>query len=139
MPDKGSVEGPWLSPEDERLLKLLAEDRTTREIADELGVSPSQSGAELSPSSTRWGCQRGWASPRSMPSPLIDFPAHALLILEERLAEQEAEGVEMPAGIERDELALTILIAASRPSLRQSPLTFVTAGAGPSWKRGTSR
>jgi DNA-binding NarL/FixJ family response regulator len=41
MPDKGRVEGPWLSPEDERLLKLLAEDRTTREIADELGVSPS--------------------------------------------------------------------------------------------------
>jgi hypothetical protein len=27
---------------------------------------------------------------------LLSFPAHALLILEERLAEQEAEGVEMP-------------------------------------------
>jgi DNA-binding CsgD family transcriptional regulator len=35
------VEGPWLTAEDERLLKLLAEDRTTREIADELRVSPS--------------------------------------------------------------------------------------------------
>lgn len=35
------VEGPWLTPEDERLLEMLAEDRTTREIADELKVSPS--------------------------------------------------------------------------------------------------
>jgi hypothetical protein len=47
-----------------------------------------------------------------MPSPLIAFPAHALLILEERLAEQEAEGVQMPEGMERDELAFQILIAA---------------------------
>jgi hypothetical protein len=44
---------------------------------------------------------------------LISFPAHALLILEERLAGQEAEGVEMPGGMERDELALRILIAAA--------------------------
>lgn len=44
---------------------------------------------------------------------LITFPAHALLIVEERLKEQEAEGVEMPAGMDRDELALRILIAAS--------------------------
>jgi hypothetical protein len=36
-------------------------------------------------------------------SELIAFPAHALLILEERLAEQEAEGVKMPEGMERDE------------------------------------
>jgi hypothetical protein len=42
---------------------------------------------------------------------LIVFPAHALLILEERLQEQEAEGVEMPEGMERDELALRLLIA----------------------------
>jgi DNA-binding NarL/FixJ family response regulator len=35
------VEGPWLTPEDERLLELVAEDRTTREIAEESGVSPS--------------------------------------------------------------------------------------------------
>jgi hypothetical protein len=47
-----------------------------------------------------------------MASPLISFPAHALLFLEERLAEQEARGVEMPEGMERDELALRILIAA---------------------------
>jgi hypothetical protein len=40
------------------------------------------------------------------------LPEHALLILEERLAEQEAQGVEMPEGVERDELALRILIAA---------------------------
>jgi hypothetical protein len=39
---------------------------------------------------------------------LTSFPAHALLILEERLAEQEAEGVEMPEGVKRDELALRI-------------------------------
>jgi hypothetical protein len=43
---------------------------------------------------------------------LITFPAHALLILEERIAEQEAQGVEMPEGMERDELALRILVAA---------------------------
>ena len=43
---------------------------------------------------------------------LVVFPAHALLVLEERLREQEAEGVEMPEGTERDELALGILIAA---------------------------
>jgi hypothetical protein len=43
------------------------------------------------------------------------FPAHALLILEERLAEQEAEGVTMPEGMERDELALRILVVASLP------------------------
>jgi hypothetical protein len=40
------------------------------------------------------------------------FPAHALLILEERLREQEAKGVKMPEGMERDELALRILVAA---------------------------
>jgi hypothetical protein len=44
-------------------------------------------------------------------SPLVVFPAHALLILEERLAEQEAEGVEMPEGMDWDELALRILVA----------------------------
>jgi hypothetical protein len=49
---------------------------------------------------------------------LITFPAHALLILEERLAEQEAEGVEMPEGMERDELALMILLAAELSRLR---------------------
>jgi hypothetical protein len=36
---------------------------------------------------------------------LIVFPAHAFLIVEESLREQESEGVEMPA-MERDELAL---------------------------------
>jgi hypothetical protein len=42
---------------------------------------------------------------------MISFPAHALLILEERLAEQETQGVKMPEGIDRDELALRILVA----------------------------
>jgi hypothetical protein len=31
-------------------------------------------------------------------------------VVEERLKEQESEGIEMPAGMERDELALRILI-----------------------------
>jgi hypothetical protein len=51
----------------------------------------------------------------------IVFPAHALLIVEERLREQQAEGVRMPAGMPLDELALRILIAAETgqiPSLR---------------------
>jgi len=44
---------------------------------------------------------------------LVVFPAHALLIIEERLREQEAEGVKMPEGMEPDELALRILIEVS--------------------------
>ena len=39
---------------------------------------------------------------------LVTFPAHALLIVEERLREQEADGVEMPVGMEREELALCV-------------------------------
>jgi hypothetical protein len=45
---------------------------------------------------------------------LIVFPAQALLIVEERLKEQEAEGVQVPEGMERDELALRILIVAAQ-------------------------
>jgi hypothetical protein len=37
---------------------------------------------------------------------------HALLIVEERLREQEAEGVRMPEGMALDELALRVLTAA---------------------------
>jgi hypothetical protein len=44
---------------------------------------------------------------------LISFPAHALLIVEERLREPEAEGVRMPEGMPREELALRVLIAAA--------------------------
>jgi hypothetical protein len=36
---------------------------------------------------------------------LITFPVQALLILEERLRKQQAEGVRMPEGMELDELA----------------------------------
>ena len=36
----------------------------------------------------------------------------ARLIVEERLKEQEAEGVQMPEGMPLDELALRVLIAA---------------------------
>jgi hypothetical protein len=55
-------------------------------------------------------------------APLIAFPAHALLIVEKRLAEQEAQGVEMPEGMERDELALRILIAAAQT--RRNPRKY---------------
>ena len=41
---------------------------------------------------------------------LIHFPAHALLVVEDRLREQPAEGVQMPEGIELDELALRVLL-----------------------------
>jgi hypothetical protein len=40
----------------------------------------------------------------------VVFPEHALLIVEERLKEQQAEGVRMPEGIPMDELALPILM-----------------------------
>jgi DNA-binding CsgD family transcriptional regulator len=35
------VEGPWLTPEDNRLLRLASEGLTQREIAESLGVSIS--------------------------------------------------------------------------------------------------
>jgi hypothetical protein len=44
---------------------------------------------------------------------LISFPAYQLVVVQERLREQEAEGTEMPEGMERDELALRILIVAT--------------------------
>jgi hypothetical protein len=47
---------------------------------------------------------------------LVSFPAHALLSFEERPKEQEAEGVRMSEGIERDELALQILLMAALTS-----------------------
>ena len=43
---------------------------------------------------------------------LLSFPVHALLIVEERLREQQAVGVRMPEGMPLDELALRVLIAA---------------------------
>jgi hypothetical protein len=43
---------------------------------------------------------------------LVVFPEHALLIVEERLREQQAEGLKMPDGMPLDELALRVLIAA---------------------------
>jgi hypothetical protein len=50
------------------------------------------------------------------PDYLISFPAHALLIVEERLKEQEVEGVQMPEGMSLDELVLRVLIAAALTS-----------------------
>jgi hypothetical protein len=49
---------------------------------------------------------------------LLVFPAHALLIVEERLREQEAEGVRMHEGVPLDELALRVLIAATLAQAR---------------------
>jgi hypothetical protein len=43
-----------------------------------------------------------------MISNLISFPAYALLIVEEGLKEQRAEGLRMSEGIQLDELALRI-------------------------------
>ncbi len=42
----------------------------------------------------------------------IVIPEHALLIVEERLRDQEADGVRIPDGVELSELALRVLIAA---------------------------
>jgi hypothetical protein len=56
----------------------------------------------------------------------VILPEHTLLIVEERLKEQQAEGVRMPEGMPLDELALRVLIAAeSREShLRIDPTLF---------------
>jgi hypothetical protein len=43
----------------------------------------------------------------------VSFPAHGLLIVEERLREHQAEGLQMPEGMPLDELALRVLIAAA--------------------------
>jgi hypothetical protein len=44
----------------------------------------------------------------------IVSPEHALLIVKERLREQQAEGVRMPERMPLDELALRVLIAQPR-------------------------
>jgi hypothetical protein len=41
----------------------------------------------------------------------VVFPEHVLLIVHERLREQEAEGVSMPEGMPLEEQALRILLA----------------------------
>jgi hypothetical protein len=56
------------------------------------------------------GREDGWANRE--PATVTVCPQHALLIVEDRLREQEAEGVRMPEGMALDELALRILIAA---------------------------
>jgi hypothetical protein len=43
---------------------------------------------------------------------MLTFPAHALSILEQRLAEQEDAGVKMPEGMERDQLGAPIQVSA---------------------------
>ena len=56
---------------------------------------------------------------------LVCFPEHALLIVEERLREQQAEGVRMPEGMPLDELTLRILIVAETGRI-PSPQPFAT-------------
>lgn len=51
----------------------------------------------------------GW----SVNQEFVIFPTYALLVVEERLKEQQAEGIRMPEGMELDELALRILVAAA--------------------------
>ena len=60
-----------------------------------------------------------------MRSPLIAFPEHALLVVEERLREQRAEGVRMPERMELDELALRVLIVAEASRMgREAPMRW---------------
>lgn len=49
--------------------------------------------------------------------PLVSFPAHALLILEERLQEPESEVTQLPSGMDPTEFALRVLVtvAAHQP------------------------
>jgi hypothetical protein len=49
----------------------------------------------------------------------IVIPENALLIVEERLKEQHAEGVRMPEGLPLDELALRVPIAAETGRVRR--------------------
>ena len=57
----------------------------------------------------------GW---NSVNRGLIVLPEHALLIVEERLREQQSEGVRMPEGMPLDELALRVLVAAELVAAR---------------------
>jgi len=61
---------------------------------------------------------------------LIVFPEYVRIVVEERLREQEEAGVAMPAGLDRDELALRILVAAQL--LRGRPGEQGAELAGPS-------
>jgi hypothetical protein len=70
------------------------------------------------------GCPRPGPSPQRVPASrrctnglpsdaVIVFPDYALLVVEERLKEQQAGGVHMPPGVPLDELALRVLISAA--------------------------
>lgn len=60
---------------------------------------------------TRWEGQIGGSSDEDRPWEPIIIPEHAVLILEERLKKQAAEGMKLPAGMPLDELAPRVLIA----------------------------
>jgi hypothetical protein len=60
----------------------------------------------------------------------IVVPEQALLILEKRLREQEAEGVRMPEAMGLDELALRILIAADTGRVPAPSMRSVAAVGG---------
>jgi hypothetical protein len=83
---------------------------------DEWSVSASlrpQKSTRRSDAPSAGGDYRGLVRQASEePLQLISFPTEAYFILQERLVELEREGVKMPVGVGRDELALRILIAA---------------------------
>jgi hypothetical protein len=89
-------------------------------LPDGQGLGPDNRFSAL-PLVSQVGCERLYgASLRAKrldglrePWEPIVFPEHALFIVEERLREQQAEGVRMPEGMALDELALRILIAAA--------------------------
>ncbi len=107
----GDVPGPRpsLTEEEVLILRLVAEGQTIQEIADELGVFYSTARRRLESIMDKL-MDRPF-DPLT-PKEFIVFPENALLIVEERLREQQAEGVRMPEGMPLDELALRILIAA---------------------------
>ena len=78
---------------------------------------------------------------------LVVIPERALLIVEERLKEQQAEGVRMPEGMPLDELALRVLIAATpgeAPGLAYAPQSLLGGGGSgarvhPMHQRGRAR
>jgi hypothetical protein len=77
------------------------------------GVSCPQRGKGTSSPQRGVGLSGG---PRAPPAEggkwLVVFPAYQLLVVEEPPREQETEGARMPEGVERDELALRVMIAA---------------------------
>jgi hypothetical protein len=65
------------------------------------------------------------------------MPEHALLIVEERLREHQAEGVRLPEGMDFDGLALRVLIAAETGRPTPPALMNLDSPAHPQPERGS--